>query len=500
MNRLNSSNEIFGNNRGFSLPEIMVAIAMMGSLAYFGITTTFDVVSDMKKETQIVKIGSDLRAQMSRIISDSQFKSSQSHLDKCMNKNNEEARANCFSNNQTIVDPQNTRSLAKLVPDSIYKKQYKNLGQIKGTDGQFFTKDFEPCDVGKAGCRIRAVASAQSFCDWKPGTGTSCGSTAADHTRMKIKYQYLDTTGKNKKIKNLFEITTVISNQSKARLVNATMRACPNDKYVVGLGADMSLRCSTHTKEEIELALAGMAPQGLVGPMGLKGDDGKIGLKGYPGKSTYCHHKGGGVELSLSQRNALNRLQGPARIINGNRSTVKVVNKAGRKYTMANSSVVSWANRGGGCFAEGTTITMADGTKKPIEQIAKGDLVWNPLTGKASKVAKGVKGPEKYKLYSFAIKGEELSVTKTHPMLTQRGIIKAEDVRVDDLMMWKSGELLAIESIRTHHTAKDVYNLHLVSKSGSNIEGAVIANGVITGDLEMQQELQNKPKETALVH
>ena len=152
--------------------------------------------------------------------------------------------------------------------------------------------------------------------------------------------------------------------------------------------------------------------------------------------------------------------------------------------------LVDWAKRGGGCFAEDTAITMADGTIKKIQDLKPGDLVWNPLVNGPSKIHKGVKGSEKHPIFTFKVGESTIKVTRTHPMLTQRGVLKAMEVSKDDLLMTSTGEFKKITLIDTYNTDKDVYNLHLVSMSGEDVEGGIVAEGIITGDLDMQNKLK----------
>jgi prepilin-type N-terminal cleavage/methylation domain-containing protein len=492
-------NKFLKDNKGFSLIEVMTAVALMGSLAYVGVTTTFDVVQDMKNETTKAKLTNDLRMELSQVLRDPNFSNAQADIQDCMNKTNN----SCYDSaslNHTRVDEATGKSPRVAGPSDdpvlLTKEGNRDVFNDKG--------ERVPCSAEFASCKVSVTYEVNEFCDWGSHTAnsTECGAgNPAQYAQVEVfVHQYSDKfaterDAKGNKIgKNieLFKMSTIIVNSSFALTRGDGKNDVCNSTYTSGLDNSLKQRC---TDEKLLTAVKNVA---LKGPEGPTGHTGAVGPRGDRGAATYCHSKGGGVALSHHQKQALNRLQGPARILGDvGGGNVRVVNRAGHVYTMSKGSIHGWASRGGGCFAEGTQITMADGSKKNIELIKVGDLVWNPLTRKPAKVQKGVKGPEEFKMYSFAMKGETVHVTKTHPMLTQRGIIAAEDVKSDDLMMWKNGALVDIDKIDTYYTEQDVYNLHLVSEDGKNIEGAVIANDVITGDLEMQQQLQNNELPTA---
>ena len=473
----NNNFKIVENDRGFSLIEIMVSVSLMGSLAYFGIMQTFDIVTDMKSQTDRTQVATDVRMNISKAIADPSFMTSQADLETCMQNTNREDRQACYRD-ATLVNPQLAERKRELKAKGELQKAKEIEANLAGGDGS-------PVELYDG--KIQGRMIVEEYCDWN-GTNTICAEGEdAKYAQVTLSYY-----AKSKELYDvkLFTLTTVVTNNQRAFEFNTTNNTC-NNGYVTGLNNDLGANCgNTGT-----LARS-LSPALMEGPRGAPGGRGELGDRGPRGAAVYCNVRRCGVALTADQDRALNRLQGPARIISGNSSTVHVINKHGSRYSMSNSSITSWASRGGGCFEEGTTITMADGSKRSIENIKKGDLVWNPLTKMPALVKKGVKGPEEFIMYSFKVNGEEVKVTKTHPMLTDRGSLKAEDVKANDRMLWKSGEL-EIESITTYKTENDVYNLFLVSEDGKDIEGAVIANGVITGDLDMQQQLQNKGSNNA---
>jgi hypothetical protein len=147
---------------------------------------------------------------------------------------------------------------------------------------------------------------------------------------------------------------------------------------------------------------------------------------------------------------------------------------------------------GGGCFKEGTRILTNLGYKN-VEALTKNDLIVNPKSGKLMKIKKVVFGPEKINLIKFVISsGVTLNVTTKHPMLTDRGIIKAKDVSKNDKLKIQDGSFEAINSIEEIKisTNSNVHNLELDVVGDKFEDHLVIADGVITGDLFVQQKLQ----------
>lgn len=71
-----------------------------------------------------------------------------------------------------------------------------------------------------------------------------------------------------------------------------------------------------------------------------------------------------------------------------------------------------------GCFLSGTMVTMADGTRKPIERIAVGDRVMTH-TGDVKKVTEVHQRPYKDEIYSIRAEAHEtIYCTRQHPLLT----------------------------------------------------------------------------------
>jgi hypothetical protein len=143
-----------------------------------------------------------------------------------------------------------------------------------------------------------------------------------------------------------------------------------------------------------------------------------------------------------------------------------------------------------GCFEANTKIRMADGSDKPIRQLKENDLVWNPVRQKAMAIRRVTPGPEKLPLWSIQTESGLVRVTAKHPFLTPAGIRPADELRAGDRILGSKGE----EIIRTVSEEKSapaewVWNFEIATDSKDPADHAILADGVVTGDLYLQEQL-----------
>ncbi|RYZ91519.1 MAG: hypothetical protein EOP04_00195 [Proteobacteria bacterium] len=147
-----------------------------------------------------------------------------------------------------------------------------------------------------------------------------------------------------------------------------------------------------------------------------------------------------------------------------------------------------------GCFAENTQILFADGSIKPASAVRSGDWLWNPRLNQAQQVARVVAGPEQLPLVTVTAGGNEVVVTGEHPFLTSRGLVKAIDLKLGEILVSGEQKVLVeridFEKISIGQKAPIVWNFELVGTENED-EHYVSANGVMTGDLYLQKRLQN---------
>jgi hypothetical protein len=146
-----------------------------------------------------------------------------------------------------------------------------------------------------------------------------------------------------------------------------------------------------------------------------------------------------------------------------------------------------------GCFDPSTKITMADGTLKRVDQIAMNDHVANPLTGGFGIVVRITKGPEAEKgMYEIGYDQTNfVVVTSKHPFITSKGLKQAKDLVAGDEIAVKNGyKKIGHVLHRKADKSQQVFNFALATGKDGEIMHAVEADGVVTGDLFLQERLE----------
>lgn len=143
---------------------------------------------------------------------------------------------------------------------------------------------------------------------------------------------------------------------------------------------------------------------------------------------------------------------------------------------------------------------MADGSLKKVSLLKEGDFVYNPLLKKAMPIKRITAGGEKHPIKIFRLKGLSIEVTQMHPMLTKHGLRLAKDVQVGDLLPDKEGNWLAVESIEQKKLELGglVWNFEIDTDSKDPKYHMVVADGVVTGDLFLQETLAFMEKDRSL--
>lgn len=143
-----------------------------------------------------------------------------------------------------------------------------------------------------------------------------------------------------------------------------------------------------------------------------------------------------------------------------------------------------------GCFDEKTHIRMADGTDRQITHLKKGEFVFNPITLKPARIVKLVIGPEFKPLIQVSVDGRRVDVTQTHPFKTQRGWVQAKALNVGDLLLTSGRGYLPVSSVKIGEPGRMVANLALEGDGTQTDAHYVLADGVVTGDLVIQNLLE----------
>lgn len=139
-----------------------------------------------------------------------------------------------------------------------------------------------------------------------------------------------------------------------------------------------------------------------------------------------------------------------------------------------------------GCFDELTKIRMADGTDRLMTQLRKGDFVYNPVTQRPAKIVKLTMGPETKPLIHVTVGDSTVRVTETHPFMTRRGWVMAKNLRSKDIVLSSGGRWSAVSYVTVGDAGRTVVNLALEGPAEQADLHYVLADGVVTGDLVIQ--------------
>ena len=114
---------------------------------------------------------------------------------------------------------------------------------------------------------------------------------------------------------------------------------------------------------------------------------------------------------------------------------------------------------GGGCFLAGTRITMADGTTKPIEEIAVGDVVlaYDKTSGQMKPdPVKRLHAP--VTVDSYLLVNDRLRITRTQPVFSAGKWVEMGQLAVGDTLTGADGRAVPIETLVVVDTPITVYN------------------------------------------
>jgi len=142
------------------------------------------------------------------------------------------------------------------------------------------------------------------------------------------------------------------------------------------------------------------------------------------------------------------------------------------------------------CFLAGTSVSMADGSLKNIEDIVSGDLVRSYDIESGGFVVAKVRSLLQFDSnkmssdYYLVINGF-LGVTPNHKFMVDGDWIEADDLRVGDFVFDSFGKDISINSIKKVYSKEITYDLLLESKNSYFADGYLVrsdANIVVISD------------------
>ncbi|HVZ39354.1 MAG TPA: Hint domain-containing protein [Candidatus Kapabacteria bacterium] len=142
------------------------------------------------------------------------------------------------------------------------------------------------------------------------------------------------------------------------------------------------------------------------------------------------------------------------------------------------------------CIAEGTEITLHNGTTRPIERCGPGDRVLADAAGTVLTVDGMLKGTEEVPMVRIQTTlGHNLLVTGGHPMVTPEGVTLARMLKPGDRLVSLDGDA-TVSAITMEMYSGHVWNMNV----GDRVEDfnaipdtrTFFAGGLLVGDNQMQ--------------
>jgi hypothetical protein len=164
---------------------------------------------------------------------------------------------------------------------------------------------------------------------------------------------------------------------------------------------------------------------------------------------------------------------------------------------LASCSVAALDRINLGCFSYDTDIMMADSRQMKIHAISQGDLVWNPVLRKPSRVVQVTKGIESKPLIHITTKsGLTQLLTTKHPVPTKGGLMTAAEVKPGDEILDHLGIYTTVVSVTVDSKPPNqtVWNVRLEGAADDTDAHFVVANGLQSGDLSLQERLEEAAK------
>ena len=155
-----------------------------------------------------------------------------------------------------------------------------------------------------------------------------------------------------------------------------------------------------------------------------------------------------------------------------------------------------------GCVAEDTLITMGDGkTQKRIDELQPSDRIWNPITKEAVSMRRVSRGPEPIPMLKISVGDRILSVTGNHPFPTRSGMKAAFTLNDGEEILLDGGKwqkIAKIDAVPPTEKPPIVWNIEIEAPNDNWDAHHYVANGVVTGDLLIQMQLENAKRMAAI--
>jgi len=152
-----------------------------------------------------------------------------------------------------------------------------------------------------------------------------------------------------------------------------------------------------------------------------------------------------------------------------------------------------------GCLAEGSMVTMADGSPRPIEQVEIGEKVLRDQSGATWTVTSNTTGIEPIPSVQVVTDaGDQLVLTQDHPVVVGDEVLLARELR-DGMSLSTTDGSTTITEISMVNYDGAIWNLNLGQMDGEReslkeSNSTFFANNILVGDGRMQRIYLNKFK------
>lgn len=471
-----------GSQVGISMVETLIATGVLFAVGMHGFTNVVDIANRSKKNIDSRRIEIDIANDLKR------FFSGAGNLERLVG-----------------IKPNKPLSSISGKPIKISSKElagekffYKpGLYNYRGekVDGRKCPKKY------KKQC-FSVDLTYTVYCLNSGATHTRCMGTAEElGERVYLKFSALVFDQKNEEYlyKDDVHMRYTYVDENENQYVEGPSNCTAGNQYPIGLQIEEQ-KVSTQCEYVQPTHLSRLYYRGPQGPTGKKGYVGPRGPAGPDGRN--CAGQVADYLKAEEDAAVAILVTGNHQITDVSNGFITAVDQNGgiQTFPARSGDATSFAVRGGGCFVEGSMIEMANGDKKPIELLRKGDKILNGITGEASVFWKGVAGPEKKPVYRFETSLGSVTVTEGHPMYTDRGMLMANEVTRSDKLLSKTGEFVAIRDISLELTNQNVFNIELRSEDGTDVAGGIVSSGIVTGDLQDQLKLQKLKQDQMRMH
>lgn len=114
----------------------------------------------------------------------------------------------------------------------------------------------------------------------------------------------------------------------------------------------------------------------------------------------------------------------------------------------------------GGCFLQGTKITIGNGSLKNIEDVRIGDVILTRASDLSNALVQDtVTNTFQHQVIEYLTINNSLNITPIHRIFVNNAWITAQEIKIGDKLLSSNGSFIQVDSIKKHTGSFTVYNL-----------------------------------------